>query len=55
MLAQLAARLRGRAATTDEGGEGGEEDVPIVLDDNCNVSLEDFQGRIVMADRLQVM
>ncbi|KAG7009867.1 hypothetical protein G7Y79_00001g001390 [Physcia stellaris] len=37
MLAQLAARLRGRPSTTGEGGEAVEEGIPIVLDDNCDV------------------
>lgn len=38
MLAQLAARLRARTATSGEGGEADEEGTHIVLDDNCNVS-----------------
>lgn len=42
MLAQLSARLRARqAAAGGEGGEGdGEDDgVPIIVDDNCEVWL----------------
>ena len=39
MLAQLAARLRARTGTAGEGEEVDEDGAPVVLDDNCIVSL----------------
>ena len=39
MLAQLAARLRARTGTSGEGEEVDEDGAPILLDDNCIVSL----------------
>lgn len=46
MLAQLSARLRVRQAAGG-GGEGGEDEgegVPIMIDDNCEVSLITFRA-----------
>lgn len=45
MLAQLSARLRARQAAGGGGGGEGEgegDGVPIMVDDNCEVSLETF-------------
>lgn len=39
MLAQLAARLRARTGTDGEAEEVDDDGAPIVLDDNCIVSL----------------
>ena len=41
MLAQLAARLGARRATADGDGDGSEEGEfgPVMVDDNCSVSL----------------
>ena len=38
MLAQLSARLRARQAAGG-GGEGEDDGVPIMVDDNCSVGL----------------
>lgn len=43
MLAQLSARLRARQTATGGGnGNGDGEGVPIIIDDNCSVSLHMF-------------
>lgn len=50
MLAQLSARLRARQAAGGGGnGEGGGEEngVPIMIDDNCEVSILLDQNRCV--------